>query len=139
MARASVISTARVGRDDSLLRRGEFLTMRQLELHAVRKGLLLIICMALLSLAVPVFGQNSSQSGTSTTTTQVPSAQQQSSQKTDTTTTTTRTQTAAGIDPIWFVIGGIALLAILLIVILAARGRSGGSHVHERTTVVKKE
>ena len=112
--------------------------MRRLELQALRKGLLLIICMAVLSLAVPALGQNSSQTGT-TTTTQAPAAQQQSTQRSETTTTTTRTQAATGIDPIWFVIGGIALLAILLIVILAARGRSGGSHVHERTTVVKKE
>ncbi len=112
--------------------------MRRLQLQAVRRGLLLIICMALLSLAVPAFGQTGSQSGT-TTTTQAPSAQQQSTQKTETTTTTTHTTAAPGIDPIWFVIGGIALLAILLIVVLAARGRSGGTHVHERTTVVRKE
>src|SRR5947209_12348800 len=111
--------------------------MRRLEPQAVRRGLLLVICMAVLSLAVPALGQTTTtQSGT----TQAPAAQQQSTQRTDTTTTTTHAQTAAaGIDPIWFVIGGIALLAILLIVILAARGRSGGSHVHERTTVVRKE
>ncbi|HEX8889510.1 MAG TPA: hypothetical protein VF779_10055 [Pyrinomonadaceae bacterium] len=110
--------------------------MRQLNLETVRKGLL-VLMLALFSISVPA-----ALAQTSTTTTQGSgggaAAQQQSSQR-ETTTTTTRTQTATGIDPLWLVLGGIALLAILLIVILAARGRSGSdtTHVRERTTVIK--
>jgi hypothetical protein len=109
--------------------------MRQLNLETVRKGLL-VLMLALFSLSVPA-----ALAQTSTTTTQGSggaAAQQQTAQK-ETTTTTTRTQTATGIDPLWLVLGGIALLAILLIVILAARGRSGTdtTHVRERTTVIK--
>ena len=109
--------------------------MRQLNLEAVRKGLL-VLMLALFSLSVPV-----ALAQTSTTTTQGgggTAAQQQTSQR-ETTTTTTHTQTATGVDPLWLVLGGIALLAILLIVILAARGRSGTdtTHVRERTTVIK--
>jgi hypothetical protein len=108
--------------------------MRQLNLETVRKGLL-VLMLALFSLSVPV-----ALAQTSTTTTQGgggTAAQQQTSQRE--TTTTTHTQTATGIDPLWLVLGGIALLAILLIVILAARGRSGTdtTHVRERTTVIK--
>ena len=109
--------------------------MRQLNLHAVRKGLLLLM-LALFSLSIPAALAQTS----TTTTTQGggSAAQQQTSQKEVTTTSTTHTQAATGIDPLWLVLGGIALLAILLIVILAARGRSGNqTHVRERTTVIK--
>lgn len=110
--------------------------MRQLNLQAVRKVLLLFVSLAVLSLTVPTLAQNS------TTTTQGgggASAQQQTSQKEVTTTSTTHTQATAGIDPLWLILGGIALLAILLIVILAARGRSNShTDVHERTTVIKE-
>jgi hypothetical protein len=108
--------------------------MRQLNLETVRKGLL-VLMLALFSLSVPV-----ALAQTSTTTTQGSggaAAQQQTTQRE--TTTTTHAQTATGVDPLWLVLGGIALLAILLIVILAARGRSGNdtTHVRERTTVIK--
>ena len=109
--------------------------MRQLNLQAVRKGLLVIISLAFLSLTVPALAQ------TSTTTTQSGggSAQQQTTQKEVTTTTTSHTQSTAGIDPLWLILGGVALLAILLIVILASRGRSSNhTHVQERTTVIKE-
>lgn len=67
-------------------------------------------------------------------------AQVQSTQRSTTTTTQTE-QTVQGVDPLWFILGGIALLAIILIAILASRGRGRDSHthVHESTTVVKKE
>ena len=110
--------------------------MRQLDLQTVRK-LLLFVSLVLVSLTVPALAQT----GTTTTTQggSAPAAQQQTSQKEVTTTTTTHTHATAGIDPIWLVLGGIALLAILCIVVLAARrGRSdGATHVHERTTVIK--
>lgn len=110
--------------------------MRQLNLQAVRKGLL-VLTLALLSLTVPAALAQTS----TTTTTQGGggAAQQQTSQKEVTTTSTTHTQQATGIDPLWLILGGIALLAILLIVILAARGRSNNqTHVRERTTVIKE-
>lgn len=109
--------------------------MRQLNLQAVRKGLL-VMMLALFSLSIPAALAQTS----TTTTTQGSggSAQQQTAQKEVTTTSTTHTQTTAGVDPLWLVLGGIALLAILLIVILAARGRSGShTNVRERTTVIK--
>jgi len=110
--------------------------MRQLNLQSVRKGLLLLM-LALFSLSIPAALAQTS----TTTTTQGgggTAAQQQTSQKEVTTTSTTHTQAATGIDPLWLILGGIALLAILLIVILAARGRSSNqTHVRERTTVIK--
>lgn len=61
---------------------------------------------------------------------------------TQTTRTTTTTQTkSTWLDPFWLVLGGVALLAIILIIVLASRGR-GRDHtavVHERETVIKKE
>src|SRR3982750_115377 len=114
----------------------ELQTMRQLNLHAVRKGLLLLV-LALFSLSIPAALAQTN----TTTTTQGgggSAAQQQTSQREVTTTSTTHTQAATGIDPLWLILGGIALLAILLIVILAARGRSSNqTRVRERTTVIK--
>ncbi|HYJ47117.1 MAG TPA: hypothetical protein VEV81_10945 [Pyrinomonadaceae bacterium] len=100
------------------------------------RKVLLIVSLAMVSLTMPVLAQT----GTTTTTQGGGAQQQQTSQREVTTTTTTHTQTAAGIDPIWLVLGGIALLAILALVVLAARGRrsDGATHVHERTTVIKE-
>jgi cytoskeletal protein RodZ len=85
-------------------------------------------------------------SGTTTTTqSSNPTTQSSSSQTTQTTTTreTSRPSgveaTPGGINTLYLVIGGIALLAILLIVLLSARGRSRGDTVVERRTVVKKD
>ena len=70
-----------------------------------------------------------------------------STQTNRTTTTTTSSQpqqttTTTWVDPLWLVLGGVALLAIILIVVLASRGRRGtdrvATHV-ERETVIKKE
>lgn len=109
--------------------------MRRLDLQTVRKGLFaLMMMLVLLSLIAPAFAQ------TSTTTTQGGgSAQQQTSSQREVTTTTTTHTEAMRIDPLWLVLGGIALFAILLLVILAARGRTADhTHVHERTTVIKE-
>lgn len=96
----------------------------------------LILGLVCLLQATPVLAQNnnSSQQGSGTST---------SSQTTRTTTTTTTSQPTqtTWVDPIWLVLGGIALLAIILIAILAARrrGRDHTAVVHERETVIKKE
>lgn len=98
-------------------------------------------------------GQALAQNTNSTTTTQSsPSTQSGSSSQTtrETTTTTTQTKptqttrtetTTSGVDPIWLVLGGIALLAVLLIVFLSMRKRprSDGETVYESKTVIKKE
>lgn len=68
-----------------------------------------------------------------------------STQTTRTTTTTTSqapTQTTrTWVDPLWLILGGIALLAIILIAVVASRkrGRDRTAVVHERETVIKKE
>jgi beta-lactamase regulating signal transducer with metallopeptidase domain len=92
-----------------------------------------------LSLSLAPFALNAvAQTNTTTTT--------QSSQPAQTSTTTKQTQTqsettATAGNPLLWIIGGIALLAILLIVILSSRGRSRNSDatVYESKTVVKKE
>jgi hypothetical protein len=53
----------------------------------------------------------------------------------------TRTvERTTGVDPLWLVIGGVALLAILLIAILSMRGRRRGNDtvVRENTTVIRE-
>ncbi|HMF56720.1 MAG TPA: hypothetical protein VK619_10290 [Pyrinomonadaceae bacterium] len=118
------------------------------------RATLLAFSLILVPLAVRNMAQNtntppstqSTQSGaaaqssrqTSTTTQSQPTTTSQ------TTTTTTRptdtTTTQNGINPMWIVLGVVALLAILLIAILSMRGRSrGGDTVYERKTTVKRE
>jgi predicted S18 family serine protease len=103
-----------------------------------------------IGLAVPVFAQGDSsqqQSGQSQQQSTSQSSQGGSSaQKSSTTTTTTSnptqvtrtTERVTGVDPIWLVVGGVVLLAIVLIAILSMRGRGGrDTVVRENTTVVK--
>lgn len=76
-------------------------------------------------------GAASSQSSRTTTTTTQTAQPAQS--------TTTVTKNTTGVDPLWLVIGGIGILAILLIVILSMRGRSRTNVTTvERETVIKK-
>jgi cytoskeletal protein RodZ len=95
-------------------------------------------------------GQASAQNTNSTTTTtQSSPSTQSSSQTTRETTTTTQTkptqtttsETRTSVDPLWLVIGGIALLALLLIIFLSMRKRprGDGDTVYESKTVIKKE
>lgn len=118
----------------------------------------LLACLTLCPLASATFAQENANSGAATQSTQQ-SNRATSTQTTRTTTTTTapntpapsqpaqtttvtQTRNATGIDPLWLIIGAVALLAILLIVILSARGRSrsSGERVETvRETTVRKE
>lgn len=106
--------------------------MKTFNVSAVVRMLVLVLSLFAMPLAAPVaLAQNatSTQEGGGTSTTQ-------------TTRTTTTTQTkSTWLDPFWLVLGGIALLAIILIIVLASRGRGRDrtAVVHERETVIKKE
>lgn len=101
-----------------------------------------------LALAMPALAQNSSNSTTTTTTTQQQSQPAQSSSSgsstkqtttSQTTQPTTTTQRTTGVDPIWLAVGGIALITIIAIALLAMRGRSRDTvSVRESKTVVKE-
>jgi hypothetical protein len=99
-----------------------------------------------LGLAVPIFAQNTAGQQPQANQASQSSSQGGSTQKNTTTTTTTtnptevtRTTTrTTGVDPIWLILGGIALLAIVLIAILSMRGRGRDKVVRESTTVIKE-
>ena len=111
--------------------------MKIFNVSAALRTCALIIGLVMLLWAAPALAQNntSTQEGGGATT----------SQTTRTTTTTTSqapTQTTTTwVDPIWLILGGIALLAIILIAVVASRkrGRDRTAVVHERETVIKKE
>ena len=113
--------------------------MKSLDLTTIVRVCLLMSSLLFAPLTLSVLAQNTSttqggsgsSSQTTTTTTSAPSAPSQ----------TTHTQTTTTVDPIWFVIGGVVVLAIILIAIFASRGRSRGQVdvVQERETVVKKD
>lgn len=101
----------------------------------------------LLALAVPVaFGQSGSSSTTTTTQQSQQPAQSSSSSTSKQTTTTsqssvpTQVQRTTGIDPLWLAIGAVALITIIAIALLAARGRNHDhvATVREHTTVIKE-
>lgn len=114
------------------------------------RTLTIAVSVVLAPLTVHILAQNTN---TTTRTQTAPSTQSntnttQSTTKQTTTTAqsnqpaqTTRTESTSTIDPIWLIVGAVALLAILLIVILSMRGRSRdqGETVYESKTVVKKE
>ena len=106
--------------------------MKTFNVSAVVRMLVLVLSLFAIPLAAPmVLAQNttSTQEGGGASTTQ-------------TTRTTTTTQTkSTWLDPFWLVLGGVALLAIILIIVLASRGRGRDrtAVVHERETVIKKE
>jgi len=109
--------------------------MKSFNPSTIMRTLLVVLSLTLVPLAA--LAQNSAPGGgggggTSTETT-----------RTTTTTTTTQptTTTRTWVDPLWLTLGAIALLAIILIVVLAARRRGRdrvATHV-ERETVIKKE
>ena len=133
------------------------------KLNAAR-ALALLACLAIFPLAA--FAQDNANSATQNT--QSTNRSTTSSQTTRTTTTTTTapspatqaqptSQTSvavsrningvapeetAGINPMWLILGAVALLAIVLIVALSARGRSRSSGTRVETvseTKIKKE
>jgi hypothetical protein len=103
----------------------------------------LTILVFVLALAAPVFAQG----GNSQPQAQPAQSAQQSgssSKQTTTTTTTQKTNTptevqrTTGIDPLYLAIGGIALITIIAIALLAARSRRGrDTAVVRETTVIK--
>jgi beta-lactamase regulating signal transducer with metallopeptidase domain len=103
----------------------------------------LTIMIFVLALAAPAaLAQDSSSSSSSTQSQPAQGSQSGSSSKQTTTTTTTTKSTApaerTGIDPLYLAIGGIALITIIAIALLAARsrGRDRVATVRE-TTVIK--
>lgn len=130
--------------------------MRSRNLMAKMRTGVLMMSLALVPLAATTLAQNSSQSSSSTTTqsSQPTTSSSGSSQTTRSTTTTTtaaqpvqttikETSRQTGIDPLWLVIGAIALLAVLLIAILSMRGRSRSTDrvevVRDRETVIRRD
>jgi cytoskeletal protein RodZ len=115
---------------------------------------ILLITLTVSALNTGALAQNNAAQTNSTTTTQSSQpAQSTATQSTNTQTTRTTTtvqqseparaaQEATGIDPLWLIIGGVAILAILLIAILSMRGRGRSADrvavVSERETVIKK-
>ena len=99
-----------------------------------------------IGLAVPIFAQNNAGGQQANQSSQSSSQGGTSTQKNTTTTTTTNpteitrtTQRTTGVDPLWLIVGGVALLAIVLIAFLSMRGRRGkDTVVRENTTVIKE-
>lgn len=79
----------------------------------------------------------SSTGGASTQTTRETTTTVQTSRPSQTTTSDSTT----GVNPLWLILGGVALVAILLIVALSARGRSrrDADVVYESKTTVKRD
>ena len=109
--------------------------MKRFDPSSVMKTILLVITLALVPVAA--LAQNSAP-------TQGGGANTESTRTTTTTTTTSQpsqTTRTTWVDPLWLILGAVALLAIILIVVLASRGRARdrvATHV-ERETVIKKE
>ncbi len=100
----------------------------------------LTILVFVLALAMPAFAQESNSSQQQG---QAAQSGGSSSKQTTSTTTTTKTstpvETRTGIDPLYLAIGGIALITIIAIALLAARSRRGRDTVavRETNTVIK--
>jgi len=110
--------------------------MRFFNPSTIMRTLLLVLSLSLVPLGA--LAQNTAPSGGG--------GGSATTETTRTTTTTTTSQptttTRTWVDPLWLILGAIALIAIILIVVLASRGRRGtdrvATHV-ERETVIKKE
>jgi len=102
----------------------------------------LTVLVFVLALAVPALAQesNSQQQGQAAQSSQSGSSSKQTTTTTTTqkTTTPTEVQRTTGIDPLYLAIGGIALITIIAIALLAARSRRGrDTAVVRETTVIK--
>lgn len=106
-----------------------------------------VVSLLFAPLAFQAMAQNTSTAPQSTPATQSSGSSSQTSKETTTTTTqskpteTTRTETqSTSVNPLWIALGAIALLALLLIVYLSSRGRSGGGDtVYEKKTTIKRD
>lgn len=117
------------------------------KLTALVMAVVLVGMLGIVPFAAPTFAQdstntsqstsgNSSKTTTATTSTSTTNPVQTTQPGQSTRVVTSNTTT---VDPIWIVVGGLALLAILVIAILAMRGRSHDRvAVHERETVIKR-
>ena len=122
--------------------------MKTLRVSSYMKRILPLIALLVVPFSIPAFAQE--QSGSSSTTQTAPAQQGGASQtRRETTTVTSQTRSESpvqsvtrttGIDPLWLIVGGAALLALLVIVALSMRGRSHDhvNTVRERTTVIKE-
>src|SRR4051794_31070482 len=122
--------------------------MRTLRVSSYMTRILPLIALLVVPFSIPVFAQE--QSGSSSTTQTAPAQQGGGNQtRRETTTVTSQTRTQApiesvtrttGVDPLWLIVGGAAILALLVIVALSMRGRSHDhvNTVRERTTVIKE-
>jgi beta-lactamase regulating signal transducer with metallopeptidase domain len=104
------------------------------------KSVLPVIALLLVPAAIPVMAQSDSSGAPATTQS---SGSQSTSRQSASTTTRTEVQpvqNATRVDPMWLIIGGAAVIALLIIVVLAMRGRDTDtvSRVSERTTVIKE-
>lgn len=123
--------------------------MKSFNLVNFARASALALALSFAPFAMQALAQNSGSTTTTTqqsnptTTTQSNPSTQSSSQTTKQTSSSSETNKpdTAGINPLYLVIGGIALLAILLIVILSARGRSrgGADTTYKSKTVVRKD
>ena len=110
--------------------------MKSFDPSSITRTLLIVITLGLVPAAALAQNSAPAQGGGTTT---------ESTRTTTTTTTTTsqpsQTTRTTWVDPLWLILGGIALVAIILIAVLASRGRDRdrvATHV-ERETVIKKE
>jgi bacteriorhodopsin len=108
------------------------------------KNILPVIALLIFPVAIPAIAQEQGSSSTTTQTQQAQPSRQSSadSQRSTTRETVTTSQTnpvtqTTAIDPLWLAIGGVAVLALIVIAILATRGRSTDTVHEHRTTVIK--
>jgi hypothetical protein len=106
----------------------------------------LTILVFVMALAVPAFAQGNSSAQQQQQSQPAQSSQAGSSSKQTSTTTTTQKSTTptqvertTGIDPLYLAIGGIALVTIIAIALLAARSRGRDRVATVRETTVIKE
>jgi bacteriorhodopsin len=120
--------------------------MRRANFSRFVKNILPVIALMIFPVAIPAIAQEQGSSSTTTQTQQAQpsrqsSADTQRSASRETVTTTSQTNPVTqttGIDPLWLAIGGVAVLALIVIAILAARGRSTDTVHEHRTTVIKE-